>query len=174
MHYRSFVVLTTMMAFSAAALGHGASDDSASPKHRRASAAAGEETPFGRPGDARNVTRTVPIVGTDDMRYTPDRVRVRQGETIRFVIRNAGKILHETVLGTKGVLDAHYAMMKKFPEMEHDEPHMVHLKPSETGEIVWQFTEPGEFHFACLVPGHWEAGMAGRIHVASGSTTKKE
>ena len=101
------------------------------------------------------------------MRYTPSAITVKQGETVRFVVKNAGKLMHETVLGTKAELNEHYELMKKFPEMEHDEPHMVHLKPGETGEMVWQFTKAGEFYFACLIPGHFEAGMFGTIKVVA-------
>ncbi|HLB13925.1 MAG TPA: cupredoxin family protein [Burkholderiales bacterium] len=126
-----------------------------------------EEKAFGREGDPSQVTRTVRIVGTDDMRYTPAAIRVRQGETVKFVVHNRGKLLHETVLGTMPELEEHYELMKKFPDMEHDEPHMVHLKPGKTGEMVWQFTKAGEFYFGCLMPGHLEAGMMGRITVVA-------
>jgi uncharacterized cupredoxin-like copper-binding protein len=61
----------------------------------------------------------------------------------------------------------HYEATKKFPEMEHDEPNMVHVKPGESGEMVWQFTKAGEFEFACLIPGHREAGMHGKIIVSN-------
>ena len=57
------------------------------------------------------------------------------------------------VLGTPEELKEHAELMKKFPEMEHDEPHMAHVKPGKSGEIVWQFTKAGEFQFACLHPG---------------------
>jgi uncharacterized cupredoxin-like copper-binding protein len=124
-----------------------------------------EEHAFGRTGDPRKVTRTVRISGSDDMRYTPSEITVRRGETIRFIVKNNGKMLHETVIGTMAELQKHYALMKKFPDMEHDEPHMVHLKPGETGEMVWQFTNAGEFYFACLIPGHLEAGMLGKVTV---------
>lgn len=124
-----------------------------------------EEKAFGRAGDPQQVSRTVRIVGTDDMRYTPAEIRVRRGDTVKFVVRNGGKQLHETVLGTLPELEEHYELMKKFPDMEHDEPHMVHLKPGETGEMVWQFTKAGEFYFGCLMPGHFEAGMIGKIVV---------
>ena len=158
------VLVAAMLAASPAALPHG---DAAHGKKAPPNAAAQpvEEKAFGRAGDPKKVTRTVRIQGTDDMRYTPAAITVKQGETIRFVVKNAGKILHETVLGTMAELREHYELMKKFPDMEHDEPHMVHLKPGETGEMVWQFTKAGEFYFACLMPGHLEAGMLGKITV---------
>lgn len=149
----------------ATAAAHGSAHADAGGKRKNEATTVYEEKAFGRPGERARVTRTVRIVGTDDMRYTPARIRVKQGETVRFVVRNAGKILHETVLGTKPELQEHYELMKKFPDMEHDEPHMVHLKPGHTGEMIWHFTKAGEFHFACLMPGHFDAGMMGTISV---------
>jgi uncharacterized cupredoxin-like copper-binding protein len=84
---------------------------------------------------------------------------------VRFIIRNDGKLLHEMVLGTQEELAKHAELMRKFPDMEHDEAHMVHVQPGRTEVMVWQFNQPGEFRFACLVPGHYEAGMTGTITV---------
>jgi uncharacterized cupredoxin-like copper-binding protein len=154
----------SLLILPATASAHGSTHAESGGK-RKNKATAYEEKAFGRPGERAHVTRTVRIAGTDDMRYTPARIRVKQGETVRFVVRNGGKILHETVLGTKPELQEHYALMKKFPDMEHDEPHMVHLKPGQTGEMIWQFTKAGEFYFACLMPGHFDAGMMGTISV---------
>ncbi|MDT3668886.1 MAG: cupredoxin family protein [Aromatoleum sp.] len=124
------------------------------------------QQPWGIAGDPAQATRTIPITMSDDMRFTPDRIDVRVGETVRFVYRNVGKVLHEMVLGTKATLDEHADLMKKFPGMEHDEPWMAHVAPGGRGEIVWTFNRPGEFDFACLIPGHYDAGMVGRIVVA--------
>jgi uncharacterized cupredoxin-like copper-binding protein len=123
------------------------------------------ETPFGRTGDPRRVTRTVEIRMSDDMRFTPAQLTVRAGETVRLRVRNAGRVMHELVLGTQEELDAHAELMRKHPGMEHDEPYMAHVAPGARGEIVWQFTRAGELHYGCLVPGHFEAGMRGRISV---------
>ncbi len=125
-----------------------------------------EQKPWGIAGDADKVARTVEIRMSDAMRFTPDNVRVKRGETIRFRLRNDGQMLHEMVIGTKIVLEEHAALMKKFPDMEHDEPYMAHVAPGTTGEIVWRFNRTGTFDFACLIPGHYEAGMVGRIVVA--------
>ena len=158
------MLLASMLAASPAVLGHGeaAHGKKAPPK---TVAQPVDEKAFGRAGDPKKVTRTVRIQGTDDMRYTPAALTVKRGETVRFVVKNAGKMMHETVIGTMAELQEHYELMKKFPDMEHDEPHMVHLRPGETGEMVWQFTKAGEFYFACLIPGHLEAGMLGKITV---------
>jgi uncharacterized cupredoxin-like copper-binding protein len=101
----------------------------------------------------------------DAMRFTPARITVKRGETVRFVARNDGKLMHEMVLGTRADLEAHAQMMRKFPDMEHEEPHMLHVAPGTSGEMGWRFTKAGEFLYGCLVPGHFEAGMVGTIVV---------
>ena len=123
-----------------------------------------EQKPWGIAGDARGA-RTIEIRMSDAMRFTPERIAVREGETIRFVVRNAGRVLHEMVIGTEGELREHAALMKKFPTMEHDEPYMTHVKAGAKGDLVWNFNRPGTFQFACLIPGHFEAGMKGTIVV---------
>ena len=126
-----------------------------------------EQKPWGIAGDPKTVTRTIEITMTDAMRFEPAHIEVRQGETIRFVNKNAGAVMHEFVLGTKKELDEHAALMRKFPDMEHDEPYMAHVGPGKRGEVVWTFNRPGEFDFACLIPGHYEAGMVGSVRVAA-------
>lgn len=81
--------------------------------------------------------------------------------------RNQGKLLHEFVLGTQADLDAHAAMMVKFPGMEHDEPYMAHVGPGKSGEMIWTFNRTGDFDFACLIAGHYQAGMVGKVLVVS-------
>jgi uncharacterized cupredoxin-like copper-binding protein len=124
-----------------------------------------EDRAFGREGDPRKVTRTVRLDMSDALRFTPADVAVKRGDTVRFVISNSGKLLHEMVLGTAEELKAHAEMMKKIPGMEHADANMAHVKPGAKGEIVWQFTQAGEYQFACLIPGHYEAGMVGKVVV---------
>jgi uncharacterized cupredoxin-like copper-binding protein len=81
------------------------------------------------------------------------------------MIRNTGRVLHEFVIGTKKELDEHAALMLRFPDMEHDEPYMAHVGAGKVGTIVWTFNRAGEFDFACLIAGHYQAGMVGRIVV---------
>ena len=133
---------------------------------KKVSAAVVEQTEWGIAGNAKDVKRTINVVMTDKMRFSPDRIEVRQGETIRFIHKNVGKMRHEFVIGTKKALDEHAAMMRKFPRMEHDEPYMAHVAPGKRGEIIWTFNRPGVFGFACLIPGHYQAGMEGGIKVA--------
>lgn len=124
-----------------------------------------EETAIGRPGVPGKVGRTITVEMSDNMRFTPADIRVRQGETVRLIVRNVGQVRHELSLGTRKELLEHLELMKKFPGMQHDEPNMVSLEPGRQGEIVWQFTRAGTVPFACLVPGHYEAGMQGTVRV---------
>jgi uncharacterized cupredoxin-like copper-binding protein len=126
---------------------------------------AGHGEALGKPGDSAKVSRTIAVDMSDAMRFTPSNVRVNKGETIRFVVRNSGRVKHEMVLGTAKELREHAQLMKRFPEMEHQDPNQVSLEPGKSGELVWQFTRLGTVDFACLQPGHFDAGMRGRIAV---------
>lgn len=125
-----------------------------------------EQKEWGIAGDMKAVKRTVTLTMTDAMRFTPDKIDVKQGETIRIVVKNEGKQLHEFVIGTRKALEEHAALMVKFPNMEHDEPYMAHVNANNAGEIVWNFNKAGDFDFACLIAGHYQAGMVGTIIVA--------
>ena len=139
--------------------------DQPAPAARHFDARQVEDTAFGREGDPRKATRTIRVDMADNMRFTPDDITVKRGETVRLVATNKGQVLHELVLGTANDLKQHAELMRKHPGMEHEEPHMTHVKPGKTGEVVWQFTKAGEFEFACLIPGHFEAGMVGKVRV---------
>jgi uncharacterized cupredoxin-like copper-binding protein len=134
-------------------------------KHAPAAETVAEQTAWGIAGKAAQVNRTLAIDMTDAMRFTPDRLVVQEGDTLRFVVRNRGRMLHEMVIGTPAELAKHAALMARFPNMEHDEAYMVHVDPGKTGEIVWTFNRAGSFEFACLIAGHYEAGMRGTITV---------
>jgi uncharacterized cupredoxin-like copper-binding protein len=129
-------------------------------------AAAHEETPFGRAADPRKAKRTVRVEMSDAMRFTPAEIRVKRGEVVRLVPVNRGKVMHEMVIGTLEDLKQHAELMRRHPHMEHEEAHMAHVAPGKSGEIGWQFTRAGEFYYACLIPGHFEAGMIGKVIVA--------
>lgn len=126
-----------------------------------------EQTDWGIAGEATDVTRTIDVSMGDDMRFRPSKLEVKEGETIRFRVKNTGKLLHEFVIGTKAENAKHAELMMKFPGMEHDEAYMAHVDPGKTGEIVWTFNKAGEFQFACLIAGHFQAGMVGTITVAA-------
>ena len=123
------------------------------------------QTPFGRAADPKKAQRTVRVEMTDQMRFHPADVTVKRGEVVRFVPLNKGQVMHEMVLGTMDELKKHAAMMKMHPGMKHDEPHMAHVPPGKQGVVGWQFTKAGEFFYACLIPGHFEAGMIGKVTV---------
>ena len=143
------------------ALAHEVGQDKAKAK----TAISTEEKAFGREGDPKKTSRTIQINMADTMRYSPSEIHVKTGETVRFQVKNSGKVMHEIVLGTMKELKEHAELMKKFPGMEHDEPYMAHVAPGKTERIVWQFTKAGEFYYGCLIPGHFEAGMVGKINV---------
>ena len=124
-----------------------------------------EQKPWGIAGDPGPGVRTIRVSMNDRMRFTPDAITVKEGETVRIVVRNDGQLLHELVLGNRETHEEHAALMVKFPNMEHDEPYMVHVAPGKTGEMVWNFNRAGEFAFACLVAGHYQAGMVGKVVV---------
>jgi len=160
MHIVHLAVALALAVTAATSQAHGEAD------HKKPAAAVRkEQKDWGIAGDARSAQRTIQVGMGDDMRFKPDRIEVRQGETVKFVVRNSGKLMHEFVIGTRKELEEHAALMLKFPGMEHDEPYMAHVAPGKTGEIVWTFNRAGEFEFACLIAGHFQAGMKGRIVV---------
>ena len=119
----------------------------------------------GMAGDAAKVSRTIPVEMNDTMRFTPGEISVKAGETVRFFIVNKGKVAHEMVIGTAEEIDEHAEMMKKMPGMVHKEANQITLAPGQRGGIVWQFAKAGTVSYACLVPGHKEAGMVGSVVV---------
>jgi uncharacterized cupredoxin-like copper-binding protein len=125
-----------------------------------------EQKPWGIAAEPGKEQRTIEILMTDDMKLNPSHINVREGEILRLRAINKGKLMHEIVIGTSAELVQHAEMMKKFPTMEHDEPYMAHVPPGQRGDIVWTFNRPGNFEFACLIAGHFEAGMRGTIRVA--------
>lgn len=126
----------------------------------------GGEDAIGKPGIAAKVTRTITVEMSDAMRFSPSDIQVKQGETVRLIVKNLGQVKHELNLGTEKELLEHLEVMKRFPDMVHDEPGKLTLAPGAQGEIVWQFTKAGSVGFACLIPGHYEAGMKGNIKVS--------
>lgn len=124
-----------------------------------------EQKAWGIAGEARDVQRTITLRMTDAMRFEPSRITVREGETVRLRAVNRGRVLHEIVLGTPQELQAHAELMKKHPGMAHEAPDMAHVAAGRRGDIVWTFNRAGTFDFACLIPGHFDAGMVGQIVV---------
>jgi uncharacterized cupredoxin-like copper-binding protein len=122
----------------------------------------------GELGDAKNPARTIQVAMQErdgKMLFAPDQVEIRKGEQIKFVLHNSGELDHEFVLATAQENLEHAEMMKKNPEMRHVDPNARRVAPKETSELVWKFTKEGTFEFACLIPGHYQAGMHGLITV---------
>lgn len=155
-------LIALILATSSAAFAHGEKQHAA----KGVDYSSAEQHEFGRAADPRKAGRTVRVEMVDRMRFLPAEIKVRRGEIVRFVPVNKGQVLHEMVLGTMEELKKHAELMRKHPGMEHDEPHMAHVGPGKSGEIGWQFTQAGEFYYACLIPGHFEAGMIGKVTVA--------
>lgn len=155
-----FIATLALLAGANASFGH-----ENTPHHNRNAPSVKEQKPWGIAGEAQAAARTITIRMTDDMRFTPRHIEVREGETVRLRAENKGQVLHEIVIGTKAELDAHAEMMARHPGMEHDEPYMAHVAAGKKGDIVWQFNRAGQFDFACLIAGHYQAGMTGTITV---------
>lgn len=163
-------LLRLSLALSAAlgattALAHG--DEHIDPNMKVDNPIVAPESAFGRQGITREVARTLDITLSDAMRFAPDRLEVKPGETVRLRIRNAGKLPHEFVLGTQADIARHAGMMKKHPGMAHATASSLQVAPGQSGEIIWEFTKPGQFPFVCLTPGHREAGMHGIVVVSA-------
>ena len=122
----------------------------------------------GEPGNLKRPFRVVQMTMKEEdgkMLFVPDLIQVKKGEQIKFVLRNHGELKHEFMLATKAENDKHAVLMQKYPDMEHDDPNGKSLETKKSGELIWRFTKAGEFEFACLIPGHREAGMHGKVIV---------
>jgi uncharacterized cupredoxin-like copper-binding protein len=150
-------------AAATAAVAHGPEKHSTSAKK----AISKDEYAWGRQGDPAKASRTIQVDMSDTMRFSPSSLEVKAGDTVKFVVRNTGKVMHEMVIGTEEELAKHAEAMRKHPGMEHEEPYMAHVAPGKNEEIAWTFTKAGKYMYGCLIPGHWEAGMKGAITVSA-------
>jgi uncharacterized cupredoxin-like copper-binding protein len=119
---------------------------------------------FGFRAEARKV-RTISLEMNDSLKFVPDKIAVKKGETIKFVLKNTGQVRHEMVFGTPAELKEHAEMMRTMPTMKHAGKNQVTAEPGKTVELVSSFPKAGEFEFACLEPGHLESGMSGKVTV---------
>jgi uncharacterized cupredoxin-like copper-binding protein len=122
----------------------------------------------GEPGNPKRTARTVEVEMLEadgQMLFKPNRLEVKRGEQVRFVLKNDGELEHEFMLATREENDKHAVLMQKYPDMEHDDPNGKRLKEKTKTELIWRFTKRGEFEFACLIPGHRESGMHGVVIV---------
>jgi uncharacterized cupredoxin-like copper-binding protein len=125
---------------------------------------------IGEPGQKGKVKRTVNIamIEKEDgaMVFEPAAIKVKAGETLRLRFSNKGEADHEYVMDQEPAVMEHKAVMEKFPDMEHADANSIRLAPGKTGEIIWTFSNAGNYVFACLIPGHYESGMKGDIQVS--------
>jgi uncharacterized cupredoxin-like copper-binding protein len=118
------------------------------------------------------VDRTLQVDMNDTMRFTPDLLQVAAGETLKLVVHNSGKLPHEMVLGSETALKAHAIEMKQSAGHADGHAHAsgnellaLSVKPGETKEWVIRFDQTQTLQMACLIPGHFEAGMKGQVIV---------
>ena len=138
---------------------------------------------FGQPAAADKATRTVEVT-LGDMYFEPRAIEVKAGETVRFVVINKGQVAHEFNLGDAAMHAAHQKEMLAMAQMDHskmghggmdhgsmggmqhDDPNMVMVQPGQRGELTWTFSGSAPIEFACNVPGHYQAGMVGKLNIA--------
>ena len=140
----------------------------------------------GKPGKAEHAVRTIEVVMRDNY-YEPESVAIKEGETVRFVVKNEGVLVHEFNIGTAAMHAAHKDEMLEMMKhgiltpttidrekmesshgehaMKHDDPNSVLLAPGESGEVIWQFPSAASLEFACNIPGHYDAGMVGAFEL---------
>jgi len=117
----------------------------------------------GMPANAEDATRTILVTTKDTMRYEfSDQLNFSNGEIVTFVITNKGQLNHEFSIGDKKEQQAHLEMMRKMPNMVHEDGNTITVKPGETKKLTWKFTGNPEIVFACNIPGHFEAGMVAK------------
>ena len=164
-----FIAACALLASAGASFGHENAAPHTSTHAAHSAVVAPAQKDWGIAGDAAAVQRTITLAMTDDMRFAPQHLQVQEGDTVRLRAANHGQVLHEIVLGTPATLAQHAVAMREHPGMAHDAPDMAHVAVGEQGDIVWHFNRPGSFDFACLIPGHSEAGMKGTITVQARS-----
>ena len=147
---------------------------------------------FGQPAPASKATRSVEVV-MGDMSFTPKAIDIKAGETIRFVLVNKGQLLHEFNLGDAAMHARHQQEMLQMQQsgmltptgmkemshdmagmdhaamghgMKHDDPNSVLVEPGKTAELTWTFSKATSLEFACNIPGHYQAGMVGKLTVS--------
>lgn len=169
------LVVATVMVLGIASLAvRAAVDGDHAGKPGRKPALASEKKLSGQAGDPTTISRTVTIEMNDTTHFNPAKLTIRQNDTVRFMVKNSGKLLHQIVIGTRQELAEHEALMASFPGMvEHADSHMAYVAPGKTEEIVWQFTTPGQFNYGCLIPGHFDTGMVGKIFVVAPKSSAK-
>lgn len=174
---KQFVIFVSLLAigFTASAVwadsghhGHGMHESEEDGGHHKINAGHNHGTEIsaaGQIGSPDKISRTIKITALDTMRYDKNSIQAKSGETIRFVVTNAGKIKHEFAIGTREEQLEHAEMMASMPDMKHEEGNAISLEPGETRELIWQFGKASAVEIACHLPGHYDAGMKARVSV---------
>lgn len=180
MPFRTAALILPLL-WAAAAVPSYSSADSGHP-HEHAHAHAFD---FGQPAPAEQANRRIEVL-LDEMTFQPQRIQIESGDTVLFVVKNQGQLLHEFNLGSAQMHAEHQTEMAKMLQtgqltptgidheamhadnaMSHDDPNSVLVEPGDTAQLAWHFTQPGTIEFACNVPGHYALGMVGKIDVVS-------
>lgn len=125
----------------------------------------GSEFSFGSPAEAADADRVIEIQATDNLTFEPANITVAAGETVTFRLINQGNLVHDFTLGDQTTQDKHEAEMAEMGGMVHDDPNVVVIPAGETVELTWTFAEAGTVLIGCHQPGHYAAGMTGRVTV---------
>ena len=159
------VLLSTLVLIAPVAWSHPDHGTPPGIKGMRLASPALVEKAYGRPGDGSQVTRSINVDIDGKLRVALADVAVKQGETIKFVVKNSATSPQRIALGTLGELKERAAMLKQFPQMEMNQPNLVQVMPGKSAELVWQFTQTGVFNFGCTAPACLEPGTIRRIVV---------
>lgn len=117
------------------------------------------------PTEPSDDVRSIAVEALDSLRFEPASIAVDVGETVRFVVTNAGEIPHEFVLGDEATQQAHEEQMTDQGHMAMEAMASLTLEPGATQEATVTFDAAGEFLFGCHVPGHYAGGMVGTVTV---------
>jgi len=171
-HLMFLVGLLTPQTASGGDPDHSAHDGQVThPGHHDSAHVAGNRA-VGRPGHSDRVDRSIAVIASDTMRYNPPEITVRPGETVRFEVKNDGKLRHEFMIGDATEQRTHSEMMKRDPGMAHNDANTIILEAGEGKTLVWQFGEAGELEIGCHVPGHYEAGMRARVRAIASNNSQ--
>ena len=133
-----------------------------------------DHTPHAGP-TALVVSRSIEVRMDDQMRFTPSEIEVRTGETIRFVVHNTGRTVHEMVLGSDAEIREHAQAMQQ--GQNHHDDHgsgaAITVAAGHKGELVVKFDQAATLQMACLIPGHYQAGMRGTVKVSEAGAAPK-
>ena len=134
------LTFVTVAVFSVVAAGCGGSDHES----------------HGSSADAK-ATRTINVV-MKEFAYEPAAVTVNAGETVKFVFRNEGAVVHDAFLGDEAAQAEHEREMAAGDD--HEGHEAIKVDPGKTGELTHTFGKAGEaLIIGCHETGHYAAGM---------------